>query len=312
MKQTKQNSPLSGPRRQIWSATPTPFTEARDVDLESVARMVEHHVRLGVDGLFLAGTCGEGPWMTDRQKLTLVRAVREYSAGRLRLAVQVTDNSAERVLEQIHALEGVDFAVVAQPYLAMNITPETLRRYYEEILERSPVPVCYYERGAASLVAVPEGVLRGILPHPNLHMVKDSSGDAQRREVLVEARGKREDLTLLLGDEFLCVDYLSAGYDGVMLGGTILNARYVAEIMKKLDENDLPAAREIEQRMIGMLYAVYGGPKVACWLDGLKTTLVRMGVFRTNRAYLDYPLTPECSAMIDRVLVDERARLLPS
>jgi hypothetical protein len=46
------------------------------------------------------------------------------------------------VLEQIHALDGVDFAVVAQPYLAMNITPETLRRYYEEILERSPVPVC--------------------------------------------------------------------------------------------------------------------------------------------------------------------------
>ena len=288
------------PRSQIWSATPTPFTDAREVDLESVARMVEHHVRLGVDGLFLAGTCGEGPWMSNRQKLTLVQAVRENSAGRLRLAVQVTDNSAERVLEQIHALDGVDFAVVAQPYLAMNITPETLRRYYEEILERSPVPVCYYERGAASLVAVPEDVLRGILHHPNLHMVKDSSCDAQRRDLLLEARGKRDGLRLLAGDEFQCVDYLSAGYDGVMLGGTILNARYVTEILK------------IDQRMIGMLYAVYGGAKVACWLNGLKTTLVRMGVFRTNRAYLDYPLTPECSAMIDRVLVDERAWLLPS
>jgi hypothetical protein len=58
----------------------------------------------------------------------------------------------------------VDLESVAQPYLAMNITPETLRRYYEEILDRSPLPVCYYERGAASLVAVPEDVLRGILP----------------------------------------------------------------------------------------------------------------------------------------------------
>jgi len=33
----------------------------REVDRESLGRMVEHHVRLGVDGLFLAGTCGEGP-----------------------------------------------------------------------------------------------------------------------------------------------------------------------------------------------------------------------------------------------------------
>ena len=274
--------------------------------------MVEHHVALGVDGLFLAGTCGEGPWMTDQQKLTLVHAVREAAAGRLRLAVQVTDNSSARVLEQVAALEGVDFVIVAQPYLAMNVTPKTLERYYEEILGRSPVPVCYYERGAASTIAVPESVLRTILPHPNLRMVKDSSGDLKRREILLEGRAKRDDLRLMLGDEFLCLDYLSAGYDGVMLGGAILNARYVAGIMAKLRDNHLSAAREIDQRMIAMLHAVYGGPKVVCWLNGLKTTLVRMGIFGSNCAYLDYPLTPECSEAIDRVIADERDWLLPT
>lgn len=308
----KTNNPASASRREIWSASPTPFTEEREVDLESVGRMVEHHVRLGVGGVFLAGTCGEGPWMTNLQKLTLVRAVREKSAGRFRIAVQVTDNSAERVLEQIRALEGVDFAVVAQPYLAMNVTPETLRRYYEEILERSPVPVCYYERGNASVVAVSEAVVRAILSHPNLRMVKDSSGDPARRDLFLEGRGKRTDLTLLLGDEFRCVDYLMAGYDGVMLGGAILNARYVAGIMEKLDANDLAAARSLDERMIAMLLAVYGGPKITCWLNGLKTALARLGIFGTNQAYLDYPLTPECSAMIDRVIADDRTFLLPS
>ena len=292
--------------RQIWSASPTPFTENREIDLESVAKMVEHHVRLGVDGLFLAGTCGEGPWMTDRQKLTLVQAVREAAAGRLRLAVQVTDNSSARVLEQVDALQGVDFVIVAQPYLAMNVTPTTLARYYEEILERSPVPVCYYERGAASIVAVPESVLRTLLPHPNLRMVKDSSGNLERREILLEGRAKRNDLKLMLGDEFRCLDYLSAGYDGMMLGGAILNARYVAEMMAKLHDGDLSGAREIEQRMIAMLHAVYGGPKVACWLNGLKTILVRMGLCQTTVSYLEYPLSAECSAAIDRVLETDR------
>ncbi len=295
--------------RQIWSAAPTPFTARREIDLESVARLVAHHISLGVDGLFLAGTCGEGPWMTDRQKHTLVDAVRFEAAGRLKLAVQVTDNSAARVLEQIAALGPVDAVVVAQPYLAMNVTPATLRRYYLDILDQSPVPVCYYERGRASLVAVPDEVLHDILPHPNLRFVKDSSGDPARRAVLLKGRALRNNLSLLLGDEFLCVDYLTAGYDGVMLGGSVLNARYVAEIMCHLAEGDTSAAQETERRMIALLHAVYGGPKVTCWLNGLKTTLVRLGVFNTNTAYLDYPLTPECSAAIDQVLATERAYL---
>jgi len=44
----------------VWSSTLTPFTDNMDVDVESVERMVEHHLRLGVKGLFLAGTCGRG------------------------------------------------------------------------------------------------------------------------------------------------------------------------------------------------------------------------------------------------------------
>lgn len=134
--------PITSPptAHQIWSASPTPFTEHREIDRESVAKMVEHHISLGVDGLFLAGTCGEGPWMTDQQKLELLKSVQDAAAGRLRLAVQVTDNSAARVLEQVQALDDVDFVIVAQPYLAMNVTPITLGRFYEEILERIPVP----------------------------------------------------------------------------------------------------------------------------------------------------------------------------
>lgn len=299
-------------RRQIWSATPTPFTMDREVDKESLSRMVEHHVRLGVDGLFLAGTCGEGPWMPDRQKLELVQTVCAQAAGRLRLAVQVTDNSAARVLEQIAVLEGVDFVVVAQPYIAMNTTPESLKKFYGEVLDQSPIPICYYERGKASAVVVPDDVLLAILSHPNLKMIKDSSCDLDRREILLQKRSEREDLALFVGDEFQCVDYLMAGYDGVLFGGSILNAGYVAEMMRLLKNNEVSAAKKVDERMIAMLLAVYGGSKITCWLNGLKTTLVRMGIFSTNRAYLEYPLTPECSAMIDQIIESERTFLLPS
>jgi dihydrodipicolinate synthetase family protein len=56
----------------VWSATPTPFTDDMVVDNQSVNRMVAHHCRLGVKDLFLAGTCGEGAWLPEREKRRLV------------------------------------------------------------------------------------------------------------------------------------------------------------------------------------------------------------------------------------------------
>ncbi len=62
---------------------------------------MEHHVRLGVRGLFLTGSNGEGPWMTDAQRRTLVETAVRCSRGRMPVAVQVTDNSAARILDNM-------------------------------------------------------------------------------------------------------------------------------------------------------------------------------------------------------------------
>src|SRR3990172_4684954 len=97
----------------VWSAAPTPFTENMKIDAVAVNRMVEHHFRLGVKGLFLAGTNGEGPWMTDAQRAQLIKLVVRCVRGRIPVAVQVTDNSAARILQNIAVakVNGADLAV---------------------------------------------------------------------------------------------------------------------------------------------------------------------------------------------------------
>ena len=104
---TTDNSP------EIWSASPTPFTNEMKVDTASIKKMVEHHIKLGVKGLFLAGTCGEGPWMPDYQKQELFEQTAKYANGKLTLAVQVTDNSAARILENIKMAKncGADISI---------------------------------------------------------------------------------------------------------------------------------------------------------------------------------------------------------
>lgn len=284
----------------VWSATPTPLTTDRRVDPASVQRLVEHHVKMGVTGLMLAGTCGEGPWLPDAERETLVRAAVAASGGRLRIAMQATDNSAGRTLANIEkaAAWGVEIAVVAQPYFFLNATADRQLAFYREIARRSPLPMGFYDRGKASPYLMPETHLAELLAEPNLAIVKDSSQNAAHREVFLAARKKRPELVLLDGDEFDTITYLAAGYDGLLLGGGIFNAGQAHRIIRAVRAGDAAEAARWQARMNDLMLRVYGGPKIECWMSGLKELLVQMGLFSTNTQLLDYPLTEECRRQI--------------
>ncbi len=118
----------------VWSATPTPLNAAGRVDVPSVERLIEHHIRMGVTGVMLAGTCGEGPWLLDADRETLVRTAAAAGKGRLRIAMQVTENSAVRTLHMAEqaAKWGAEIAVVAQPYFFLNATADRQLSYYRD------------------------------------------------------------------------------------------------------------------------------------------------------------------------------------
>ena len=298
----------------VWSATPTPFTKDLKVDTVAVKRMVEHHLRLGVRGLFLAGTCGEGPWMPEVERRRLVRAVTRFARQRLMIAVQVTDNSASRVVANIRAAkaDGAEIAVVAPPLFFLNANPQTLTNHYRQILRESELPIGIYDRGRHSSVVIPESVLATIYADRRVIMVKDSSSDNQRREIALAARRKRPRLRLLNGNEFQCVDYLRAGYNGLLLGGGIFTGHLVAQMVQAVAAHDYARAERIQVRTTRMLYAVYGGDRLGCWLSGLKRLLVELGVFRTWSNYLGYPLDRSCVRDIKRIVAENRDVLLPS
>ena len=297
----------------VWSAAPTPFTDDWKVDVESVRRMVEHHLRLGVRGLFLCGTCGEGPLLPEGERRRLVQSVVECANGRLVVAVQVTDNSALRILDNMALAreDGADIAVIAPPYFMSNANPRTLQNLYLQAIRESPLPVGVYDRGTYSSILIPESVLASAYAEKNVVLVKDSSGQLARRDVALAARALRPELRLLDGDEFRCVEYLRAGYDGLLLGGGIFNAYLAGQIIAAVAAGDMALAEQCQDRMNRMMWDVYGGKDIACWLSGLKKLLVEMGIFTTWKNIPDYPLTEACVQAIAQVLDRDRALLFP-
>ena len=297
----------------VWSATPTPFTNRMRIDEVAVKRLVEHHVRLGVKGLFLCGTCGEGPWMPDRERRALVRAAVAAVRGRLVIAVQVTDNSAARILDNMRsaAEDGADLAVIAPPFFMVNATPANVAALYLKAIRGCPLPVGIYDRGFNAAVVVTDDALRQIYAEPKVILIKDSSANPERMKLALSMRKVRPTLRLLNGNEFACAEYMQAGYDGLLLGGGIFNGLLAGMIVDAVRAGRLGEADRLQRRMNRLMWDVYGGKKIACWMSGLKHLLVKMGLFRTTNNFMNYPLTPACRKAIARALVREKEVLFP-
>ena len=286
---------------KIWSALPTPLTNDLVIDEPSLERMIEASIADQVTGIFLAGTCGEGPWLPNPERTRLVKAAVKAAKGRLRIAVQVSDNSVPRILQNIAeaADAGADVAIIAPPATMMNVTPPRIVALYEGAAAKSPLPIGIYDLGSRRQFSIPIDRLESVYLLPNVELVKDSSAEPARRQVALGARRKKPGLQLFNGDEFRCIDYLEAGYDGCMFGGGVVVAPMVRRIVERFRAGDLEGAQRIDREMVAILHGVYGGPSIACWLSGLKYYMHRRKLFSTYASFLEYPLYPECRAFID-------------
>jgi len=297
----------------VWSAAPTPLDEKNNIDKASVKRLVKHHLRLDVKGVFLAGSCGEGPWLSDAQKSTLVRETVKAAKGKLGIAVQVTDNSAARILDNIARAknDGAEYVVVAAPFFLMHATPKVLWALYEEVLNKSTLPVIFYDRGKHSAVDIPTVVLKKIYAHPAIVAIKDSSADPARMKIALAARRKRPEMRLLTGDEFDCVGALRMGYNGLMLGGAAFNGFLAGMIRDAAIEGNWKKSEKLQKHMNDLMFKIYGGKKILCWLAGEKYILQQLDVFKNYRNLLGYELTANCAKAIDEIVKTEQEVLLP-
>jgi dihydrodipicolinate synthase/N-acetylneuraminate lyase len=228
----------------------------------------------------------------------------DAAAGKLVVAAQTTDNSPVRVLDNITraASAGAQLAIVDAPEKLLNGTQDRLVRHYREIARHSPLPLGLYDRGPSVANALTNERLAEVLSDPKFVLVKDSSASVVRRDTFLSVRCERPDLLLLNGDEFDCVAYLEAGYDGLLLGGGIFNAPLARQLVDAVQAGEHELAEVLHARMNDLMWRVYGGRRIECWLTGLKQLLVRIGLFSSTYSLLEYPLTETCRAQIDALV----------
>jgi 4-hydroxy-2-oxoglutarate aldolase len=231
----------------------------------------------------------------------LTRWAVDGAGERLRVAVQVTDNSAARVLGNIAEArdDGAAVAVVAEPWFsAPRASEQYLLDHYRRIADESALPIGLYIR----TVSMSMENYRLLFGHDNICMIKDSSVDVRVQGTACAALRERSDLKVLTGYEFDVLSYLKAGYSGILAGGAVLTGSLLVRLVKAFGEGDEEAARDLERASIDVLRTAYGGPSNASWLAGLKYALVKLGVFSTNAGFVPYPLPEDVARGIEEMV----------
>jgi len=215
----------------VYPASVTPFNVKGGVDLASVARLMAWFKAGGCAGVVLAGTNGEGPSLSAVEKRDLVKGAVALADG-LEVVLGIATPSLHEAIwlcKQAHA-GGANAALVMPPGFFRDATAEGIARWFEAVLDSSPIPVIIYNFPQRTGITIPAETMARLAKHDRMLGLKDSSGNAENMPAYARAlqgTGK----CLFVGDETLLIHALSHGWTGTISGAANLLPGWLSQIV---------------------------------------------------------------------------------
>ncbi|MBL9164818.1 MAG: dihydrodipicolinate synthase family protein [Planctomycetaceae bacterium] len=282
------------PLRGIVPPLATPLSGRDQLDHAALERLVERIIQGGVHGLFLLGTTGEAAALSVRLRRELVERVTRQTAGRVPVLVGVSDTSlVEALAAADHAAAvGADAIVATTPYY-LPLEQTELLDYFRALHDESPLPLYLYNMPGLTKTWISLEVVRAAMEWPNVHGLKDSSGDlAYFRDISAELH-RRPDWSLLVGPEALTVDTLALGGHGCVGGGANVHPQLFARLYDAATRGDDAEVARL-QAQLTTLGVIYGdGQYGASAVRGIKCALSILGICDEQMAATFRPATPE-------------------
>jgi 4-hydroxy-tetrahydrodipicolinate synthase len=272
------------PFGRVLTAMVTPFTDDGAVDLEAAARVAEHLVDHGNDGIVVSGTTGESPTTTTEEDGRLLRAVMEAVGDRATVVAGVgTNNTAHSVELAVQAEKvGAHGTLLVTPYYNKP-TQEGLAAHFETVADAAGLPVMLYDIPSRSSVTIAETTYHRVAEHDRIVAVKDAVGDLSRGVRIMADTG----LAFYSGDDVLNLGWLTHGASGLVSVVAHVAGRDYAAMVDAVDRGDLDAALTTYKKLVRVVDVIMTTAQGAMTA---KAALQLIGVL-ANRA-VRLPLVP--------------------
>jgi dihydrodipicolinate synthase/N-acetylneuraminate lyase len=283
----------------------TPLAGRDRLDEPGLECLLEHIIRGGVHGLFILGTCGEAPSLSYRLRRDLITRVCQQVRGRVPVLVGITDTSmVEAVGLARHAADsGADALVTSAPYYFPMGQPE-LVNFVERLVSELPLPLYLYNMPQLTKVQFSLDTVKRFIDLERIIGVKDSSGDLNYFQQLLEVVRTRPDWRLFMGQEYLLVDGLRLGGHGGVIGGASIDPAVLVGIYQALKSGNEAKFAALSERLrcLGRIHPV--GQSAAALVKGLKCAMKMLGICNDELADPLMRYTPEEQAVIRSILVE--------
>jgi dihydrodipicolinate synthase/N-acetylneuraminate lyase len=266
---------LPRPFRGLIPAMATPLAAPDRLDISGTERLTAHILAADVQGLFILGTTGEGPSLSYRTRRELIDVVCRSAGTKVPVLVAITDTSREESMElaKFAAGHGASGLVLAPPYY-YPLTQEDLASYVERLAGDLPLPLFLYNIPSHTKVSYAPETVRRLAELPNVHGLKDSSGDLDYFREVHAAVGDRSNFALLMGPEDLLVDAMRIGAHGGVCGGANLHPQLYAKLYEAARHGE--SVDRLQDMVLRIGRGVYGASDN--YICGLKYALSLAGI----------------------------------
>ncbi len=280
-------------RPSVVAAMPTPFDDDEELDLPAVAVLAGHLVDAGCDALFVGGTTGEFPALTNEERLLLIESSAE-AVGPERIMAHVgaaCARDSERLARRATAF-GVRDIAAANPYFLPADTDRQFD-YFQRISEATGdarLWLYIFPERTGNEISV--ALLERLLDLPNVHGAKVSSpGIAPIRDLHAVAAGH---LVIFSGGDPDLLEAFSCGASGLVSGNCAVVPDVYAAFADAVGRGD-GIEMDARQQQIRLIASAIGGGA-----GGIKAALRALGrpVGRPRMAVADN-ITEELALFVE-------------
>jgi len=237
-----------------WTALVTPMNADGGIDWNGFEKNIQFQIEQGITGIVPAGTTGESPTLVWDEHNSVIERVMKQAAGKCKVIAGTGSNSTQEAVESTeHAVEhGVDACLLVDCYYNGPSSLELRNEYYGVIAEMFPetplVPYVIPGRSGTALSVEDLAVLAA--EHPNIHSVKEATGDLQRMTYTRELLGP--EFFILSGDDELTFKMMSD--PGIVCQGVIsvmsnVCPAAVTQMVQKTRSGDVEGAAALDKAL---------------------------------------------------------------
>lgn len=236
------------------SALPTPFRDG-EIDLKSLAALVDWQISEGINGLVPCGTTGEAPTLSWHERIMVIRKTVTVANGRVPVIPGTGTNSTESTIAFTAAARdfGADAALIVTPYYNRP-SQAGIVRHFEAIAAKVDIPIIVYNVPARTGIDLTLETIERLAGIPNIVGFKDATGDLSRPMAFAQRFDER--FVWLSGHDATTFGFNTMGGSGTISVVSNVAPRLFAAMHDACRNGDQHAARIINERLRPLVAAL--------------------------------------------------------